>query len=85
MIMRRGFRADALRVHGLLLAMHNVVVDAILDIGGMVVDAVQTLVISLVLGEEQFRSALAAELALTMVNFMNPIQAMTRTSPYRSR
>ena len=32
MIMRRGFRADVLRVHGLLLAMHNVVVDAILDI-----------------------------------------------------
>src|SRR5262249_50162260 len=67
MIMRRGFRASVLRVHGLLLAMDDVVVDAIFHIRGSVVAAIQAPVIRFVLSEEQLRGALAAELTLTIV------------------
>src|SRR5688572_3286728 len=67
MIVRRGFRADMLWVHGFHPAMYDVVVDAILDIGRGVVVAVQAPVIRLVLSEEQLRRALAADLALAVV------------------
>src|SRR5919108_4114009 len=66
-IMRRGFRAGVLRVHGRLPAMYDVVVDAVLDIGRRVGGAVQAPGVRLVLGEEQRRRALTAQLARTVV------------------
>jgi hypothetical protein len=66
-MVRRRLCPSMLRVYGFLLAMHNIVVDAVFDIGGWSVDAVQTLAIRLVVGEEELRRALTQELALPVV------------------
>ena len=60
-VVRGGLRACLLRVHGVLPALHHVVVDAILDVGTFVrlLAGEQPLVIGFVLGEEQRHVALA--------------------------
>src|SRR5206468_3887188 len=51
--MRRGFRPRAKRVHSTLLAMDDVLIDAILDVGASISLTKNPFHIGVVLGEEQ--------------------------------
>ena len=62
--MGRGLGPFLLRVHRVLLAVDDVVVDAVLDVGTAVGNAEDALRVGFVLGEQQRRVAVAVEVAL---------------------
>ncbi len=62
--MSGGLGAGMFRIHRIRGAMHDVVVDAILDIGRTVLDSKQAAGVGLVFGEEQFRRAFAVQPAI---------------------
>ena len=51
------FRARVLRVDGAVLAIHDVVVDPVLDVRCPVLDSPESFRVSLILGKQQFRRA----------------------------
>ena len=70
--MRRRFSSDSRRVHGIRLAIHDIVVDAVLEItggGGNVapVIAKQPFRVRFVIREEDLRHALAVQPALLVI------------------
>ena len=60
-VVRRGLRAAACRADGVTPAGDHVIVEGVLHAGRLVLAAEQTLVVALVLGEEQRRVAIADE------------------------
>jgi hypothetical protein len=64
-VVRRHFGADLGRVDGILLTMNNVVVDAVLDVRGLVGDSIEPPAVRVVFGEQQHRCSGTAQPALT--------------------
>ena len=61
-----------LRIHRVLLAVDDVVVDAVLDVGTAVGHAEDPLRVGFVLGEQQRHVALAIEVALAQLGMRRP-------------
>ena len=59
-----GLGADALGVHSVLVPRHHEVVDAILDVGSRIGNAVQALVVCLVLGDQELSPILVVQIPL---------------------
>ena len=76
--MRRRLGALLLRVHRLFLAVDDVVVDAVLDVGAAVGHAEDALRVGLVLREQQRRVALAVEVALAQLGIDRLDDALRR-------
>ena len=63
-IVRGGFRALPLRIHGVLLALHKVIVDAVLDVGGAVRDPEDPLRVRFILREQERDVPIAIQIEL---------------------
>ena len=65
------FRSRFRRVHGVLCAMNDIVVDPVLDSGRAVLGAEKLLRVGFVFGEEKLRLALAVEPAIAVIVVMD--------------
>ena len=55
--MRRNLRSCLRRVHGVLLAMDDVIMDSVLHVRSLILEVIQELRIRFIFGEEQFGRA----------------------------
>ena len=70
-------------INGIFATMHDVVIDAVLDIWGAVREPTETLIIGLVLRKQQFRTACAIKPAtdkLGLIQFDDRVRTRTRTT-----
>jgi hypothetical protein len=81
-VVDRDLGALLLRVHGPILAVGDVVVDAVLDVRGPVGDAEDPLRVGLVLGEEEVRRPLAVEVSIPQVGIDRLDHAPLRGGDY---
>ena len=79
--MRRRFGARMLWADCLLRAMHNVVVDAVFNVGRTVLGSKQAFDVRLVLGEQQLGRAFAVQPAITRLSMVQLNHRVRRDPP----
>jgi hypothetical protein len=86
LIMRRNFGAPTVRPHGLGVAVHDIIVDAVLEVVAGCLDPAEPPDIGLALTEQKFRAAVAVKPQLgqlRMIDRYRMILAVNQQRPHR--